>query len=341
MQKIAYLFIILTSTIAGLIYGKNLLIPFIFSLLLWVLIRGVKVILNKNNWIKNKIPTWIKNISITLLFFSISSLISKVLSVSIKNLALSYKTYESNIKTMSLKINEMFNIDIVNLITDHSKDFDFSIILNSIFNSISDILGNALIIVLYALFVILEETNFNKKLKLIFNDKDEYSKISELLNKIESSVISYLGLKTIVSLLTGVLSYFALLFIGIDAPMFWAFLIFILNFIPTIGSLIATLFPALFCLLQFGEFSQFATVLTVVGSIQLLVGNIIEPKVMGNSLNLSPLVALISLSFWGTLWGITGMVLSIPITVIIVIILSQFNYTKPIAILLSEKGKLN
>lgn len=123
--------------------------------------------------------------------------------------------------------------------------------------------------------------------------------------------------------------------------MFWAFLIFILNFIPTIGSLIATLFPALFCLLQFGEFSQFATVLTVVGSIQLLVGNIIEPKVMGNSLNLSPLVALISLSFWGTLWGITGMVLSIPITVIIVIILSQFNYTKPIAILLSEKGKLN
>jgi predicted PurR-regulated permease PerM len=136
------------------------------------------------------------------------------------------------------------------------------------------------------------------------------------------------------------LSYFALIFIGIDVPLFWAFLIFLLNFIPTIGSLIGTLFPALFCLLQFGEITQGISVLAVVGAIQLVIGNIVEPKIMGNSLNLSSFVAIISLSLWGALWGVTGMILSIPITVIIVIILSQFQSTKSIAILLSEKGDL-
>lgn len=340
MQKTAYLFIVLLSTITGLVVGKDLLIPFVFSLLVWVLIRGVKLALNKNIWIKNNIPSWLKNITITAIFFSIFALISKVLTYNIKHLASSYKTYASNIKIMSTKINELFNIDIGDLVASNSQDLDFSIILNSIFNSLSGIFGNALIIILYALFIILEETNFNKKLKLIFSDKAEYANISELLNKIENAVISYLGLKTIVSLLTGILSYFTLLVIGIDSPMFWAFLIFMLNYIPTIGSLIGTLFPAFFCLLQFGGFSQASAVLTIVGGIQLLVGNIIEPKLMGNSLNLSSLVTLLALSFWGALWGITGMVLSIPITVIIAIILTQFDKTKPIAILLSEKGKL-
>jgi len=80
--------------------------------------------------------------------------------------------------------------------------------------------------------------------------------------------------------------------------------------------------------------------LIVLGGIQFTVGNILEPRIMGNSLNISPLVALVALAFWGTLWGITGMFLSVPITVIMIIVFSQFKRTRPVAILLSEKGKL-
>ena len=147
-------------------------------------------------------------------------------------------------------------------------------------------------------------------------------------------------LKTFVSLLTGLLSYFALLSIGVEAPVFWAFLIFLLNYIPTIGSLIATSFPALFALLQFGELGPFLWVLGVVGAIQVIIGNIVEPKVMGNSLNISSLVVLLALAIWGSLWGIIGMILSVPITVIMVIIFAEFKATRPIAVLLSEKGIL-
>ena len=134
------------------------------------------------------------------------------------------------------------------------------------------------------------------------------------------------------------MSYFALLFIGIDAPLFWAFLIFILNFIPTIGSLIATLFPTVFALLQFGEITPAVLVLAIVGSIQLIVGNFIEPRLMGNTLNISPLVVFLTLSLWGVMWGVTGMLLSVPITVILIIIMSEFPGTQPLAVLLSQKG---
>ena len=132
-----------------------------------------------------------------------------------------------------------------------------------------------------------------------------------------------------------------LLFIGVDAPVFWAFLIFVLNFIPTIGSLIATLFPAIFALLQFGEFTPGILVLAIVGTIQLIVGNFIEPRVMGNSLNISPLVVFLTLAIWGVIWGITGMLLSVPITVILIIVMSEFPSTQPLAILLSQKGSIN
>ena len=126
-----------------------------------------------------------------------------------------------------------------------------------------------------------------------------------------------------------------------DAPEFWAFLIFILNFIPTIGSLIATIFPAVFCLFQFGTFLPSLLVLGIVGTIQVIVGNLLEPKIMGSSMNISPLVTILSLSIWGALWGIIGMILSVPIMVVMIIIFSQFEKTKPLAIMLSEKGEIS
>jgi predicted PurR-regulated permease PerM len=130
-------------------------------------------------------------------------------------------------------------------------------------------------------------------------------------------------------------------FVGLDFAIFWAFLIFLLNFIPNIGSLIATLFPSALALIQFeNTFAPFLVILIGVGAIQLLVGNLIEPRMMGSSLNISSLAVILSLSLWGTIWGITGMVLCVPITVIMMIIFAQFPTTRPVAILLSENGQL-
>ena len=196
-------------------------------------------------------------------------------------------------------------------------------------------------ILVYLLFIFLEEVHFYNKLKLAISENNNQAKIAKLLQRIESSIGNYLGLKTLVSFCTGILSYFVLMIIGIDAPFFWAFLIMLLNFIPTIGSLIATLFPATYALLQFGSIEPFLVILLTVGLIQVFIGNVVEPKLMGNTLNISSLATLLALSIWGSIWGITGMFLSVPITVIMIIIFSQFKSTKAVAILLSEKGAVD
>ncbi len=340
LRNITTLVFLLIAVVVTLIYGQHLLIPLVFAVLLWVLMRGLNAVLDRVPLIKNKFPLWLKTIITSIIILGFIAISSKVLSSSILSLSQSYKTYYPNFENITNIIDSKFNIDMISYIKEYASDFDFGLILTLIFNSITDIVGNTFIVLIYTLFIFLEAANFQDKLRTVFTSQSSYVKTTTILSKIEASVTHYLGLKTFVSILTGVLSYAVLFLIGIDSPAFWAFLIFLLNFIPTVGSLLATLFPAIFCIFQFGSFIPSIYTLIFVGAIQVIVGNILEPKLMGNSLNVSSLIAILSLSFWGSVWGVPGMILSIPITVILIIICSQFKKTRPIAIMLSEKGKL-
>lgn len=283
---------------------------------------------------------WLKTLITSVIILGFIAINTKVLSSSISSLSKSYKSYYPNVETLTYAIDQKFNIDLIDYLRNYASGFDFGVVLSLIFNSITDLVGNAFIVLIYTLFIFLEATNFQKKLRMVFTSDISYAKTTAVLAKIEDSVTHYLGLKTLVSIVTGLLSYVVLFFIGIDAPAFWAFLIFLLNFIPNVGSLFATLFPAIFCIFQFGSFIPSIYTLIFVGAIQVVVGNILEPKLMGNSLNVSSLIAILALSFWGSIWGIVGMFLSIPITVILTIICAQFDKTRPVAIMLSEKGKV-
>lgn len=338
MHKVANFFIISIAVVVILIYGQSLIIPFVLGLLVWFVVRELKVTMDRVAFIKKKVPSWVKTLVSSVFILVVVGLLFEVLSANIKSLTSSYEKYGANVDAVVKNINETFNLNIIEDIKGQSADFNFGEILSAIFSSLSSIIGNTFMILLYTLFVVLEEANFQSKLKVLFPDKEQYHRLAEILQKIEKSISSYLGLKTLVSLITGVLSYITLLIIGVDSPAFWAFLIFVLNFIPTIGSLIGTLFPAAFALLQFGTVMPGVYVLIFVGVIQIIVGNIVEPRLMGSSMNISPLVTIIALSFWGLIWGIAGMVLSVPITVIMIIIFSQFEKTERVAILLSEKG---
>ncbi len=340
LNRIASLLIIFIAIVVILIYGQSLLIPLLFALLVWFLVRKIKSILDRVAFIKNKFPSWSKTLLTSVFIFMILWFVSRTLSSSISSLLRSYQIYESNILLITSKINTSFDINLMEIIKSHSGDFNFGAILSSIINSLTYIISNAFMILLYTLFIFLEEAYFTFKLKAVFADEDKYLMTTQILEKIEASIADYIGLKTLVNLIAGILSYIVFLIIGIDAPVFWASLIFLLNFIPTIGLLMGTAFPAIFALIQFGEFTPCLMVLIFIGLIQILISNFLEPKLMGNSLNISILATILALSFWGSIWGITGMIVSIPITVIIVIICSQFENTKAVAIMLSEKGKI-
>jgi len=341
MKNITYFFVGATGIIVTLVYGQSLIVPFIFALLLWFLVRKIRQTLDRVPFIEKHFPSWLKNFIPSLIILTVISLITKILLVNINNLAAHYPKYEANIEMIIQQVNDLLHINIIDNFKTQAAEFNFTKLFSNLLQSLTDLLSNTFMIIIYALFIFLEEGNFAQKLRNAYSDKSRYDKLNHILANIEKSIANYIGIKTLTSLSTGVLSYIALLFIGIDSPLFWAFLIFLLNFIPTIGSIIATLFPTVFCLLQFGDFMPALTVLIIVGAIQLIIGNILEPKIMGNSLNISPLVAITSLLIWGTIWGVTGMLLSIPITVIMVIIFAHFDNTKPIAIMLSEKGTID
>ena len=341
LSRTSHFLIVISLLVVILYYGQSIIIPFIFALLLWFTVRILSSLADKVPFFKRYLPKWLKKlISTAILFFAITFFAQVVVS-SVNTITKSHQNYDENIELIIENINVQFGIDTRSWVDNNVKNIEIGQLIKPFLDALSSILGNAFMIMLFAIFIFIEETNFQSKIKqLIDRSPDKFSKLNATLSKIEWSIARYLGIKTIVSLLTGILSFIILKIVGVHYAVFWAFLIFLLNFIPTIGSLLATIFPAVFCLLQFGEFTQCLMVFFIVGSIQVLIGNFLEPKWMGNSMNISPLIAIIALVFWGSIWGTTGMILSIPITVILIIVCSQFQSTKPIAMLLSEKGKI-
>ncbi len=142
------------------------------------------------------------------------------------------------------------------------------------------------------------------------------------------------------SVLTGVLSYLILISFGLHNAEFWAIFIFLMNYIPTVGSLVSLVLTLLAMAVQITSLLMLLALAGALTAVHILVGNVIEPRYMGIHLNLSPLVILLSLAIWGSIWGVIGMLLCVPGMTMINIILANFPTTKPIAILLSADGKV-
>lgn len=334
-----YMFLVTAAILLVLIFAQSIILPFILAILFWFMIRIIKKIFLRIKPL-SRVPGWLMTLFSTLVLLSILLLVVNLLSNNIQQLSSALPGYQSNIEKITLAINSSFNIDIITLLNDFTKDYNFTGLLSATISAITGLFGDAFMVVLYLLFLLLEEPIFPGKLRAMYSGQEQYAHMIDLIAKIDHSISNYLGIKTLVSLMTGFCSYIVLLAVGVEAPLFWAFLIFILNFIPTIGSLIATAFPAIFALFQFGEFAPAILILTIVGGIQLVFGNIVEPRLQGNSLNISPLVVFLTLALWGLIWGIAGMLLSVPITVILILIMSEFPDTRPFAILLSQRGRI-
>lgn len=341
MKNLAYTLITISLVTYILIIGKGILIPFLFALLFWFLTRIIRKALYKLPAAKKYLPYWASNVLVFFVILTAITLAGDLILNNIDDLSRSFKASKPNIDKLEQSLNGLLNIDLGNTINTYLGKFDYSTILGDIAGGISGLMGNVFMIILYALFVFLEESSFATKMRSMFSSDENYTRFQHIMSKIEQSISSYLTLKTFVSILTGVLSYIVLLVVGVDAAAFWAFLIFLLNFVPTVGSLIGTVFPAVYSLIQYGTWSPFLVVLIGVGVVQIIIGNVVEPRLFGKSLNVSPLVTILALAIWGQIWGITGMVLSVPIMVIMVICFSQFESTRNIAILLSEKGEVD
>lgn len=322
-----------------LVVGKAFLVPLAVAIMIWYVINALsrtyaKVIpwIDKKNWI----TTLVSLISIGLFVYFAIDMVQR----NITDVSAAAPAYKANFDILAAKLVEQFGLQQAPNVQQLIEGVEVAPMITKLAGSFTTMISNIFLVLIYVLFLMLEQGTFKRKITAIFSDQEQRKSIMSILSHAQEDIQTYLWIKTLTSSITGVVSYFVLIAVGVDFAGFWAFTIFLLNFIPTVGSIIATLFPALLALIQFETLTQFFIVLVAVGSIQVVVGNFLEPKLMGNSLNLSPFVVMMSLTLWGSLWGVAGMFLSVPITVMLLIVFAHFQKTRYIAILLSGNGSL-
>lgn len=319
--------------------GQTLLVPLAIAVLIWYMINALAHLYGR--FVFRHASDWVTLILALATMTVAIGVVVDVVQANIADVQQAAPSYRQGVDKWLTRGYELFGIEHQPSFSQLMQQVDIQTILTEFAGALTGIVSNLALVIVYVGFLLYEQKTFSSKLAKMFPAAEKRREAKEVIDNIQYQIQTYIWIKTLVSVVTGLVAYVVLTLVGVDFASFWGFAIFLLNYIPIIGSVIATLFPALLALIQFETLGPFLVVGIGLTSVQFIVGNIIEPKLMGSTLNLSPLVVLLSLALWGSLWGVPGMFLCVPITVIILIVLSHFGPTRPLAVLLSESGELS
>jgi predicted PurR-regulated permease PerM len=337
----SFLWLGITVTVFFILFiGQKLIIPFILAIFIWYLINVLSFAIMKLKIGGRALPASLRYIASVLLIVGILSVFFTFITKNVSEVIQVAPEYQAKIEPMIDKVYGWLPFEKPPPLKEFAAQFDFSGLIKNVAGALGSLAGNAGLISIYVMFLFLEQRSFGPKIKGMARGNIKETEVLKIIEQIDRDTRKYIGIKTFSSLTTALLSYGVMTWAGLDFAAFWALLIFFFNFIPTVGSILATVFPSILALIQFESPSTVGLVIGGILATQILVGNLLEPRLMGNSLNLSPLVILLSLGLWGSLWGVSGMFLCVPITVIAMIICSHFPQTRSIAVLLSGNGQI-
>jgi len=339
MPKAAQILMIIAAfvvVVAGMSAAKAIIVPFLLAA--FISISGSPILF----WLKKrKVPTWLALLIVMfgILFFLL--LIAGLVGSSVNDFSNKLPFYETRLKgqtnavldwleeigldTARLELNKIFNsVAVMKLVA-------------TLLNELGGVLKNGFLILLTVIFMLLEASSVPAKVRAAFHDPE--ASLGNL-KKFIDTVIRYVAIKTAVSLATGALVAVFLTIMGVDYPLLWGLLAFILNYIPNIGSIMSAVPPLLLTIIQLGPGRALGVAIGYV-VINMVMGNAVEPRLMGRRLGLSTLVVFLSLIFWGWILGPVGMLLSVPLTMTVKIALDSSDDTRWISVLLgSEKTSL-
>ena len=326
--------------VSFLVLGRGLLVPLAIAVFIWILISSIRSVLNRIKPGDNPMPGWVANWLAIFIMLAASYLGILVLTSQADALSAAIPTYQANFEAILVNLTAAFGLEQLPTTESLLSEVDLGAVLRWVGDSITALMSSVVLIAIYVGFLLAEEHVLPTKIRHLNSDPDKAERIAILASDVAASIQRYIGMKTLISLATGAVSYVILILVGIDFAAVWALLVFFLNFIPTIGSIIAAVFPALLALVQFDTVTPFLITAVTLGGTQFIFGNVIEPAYMGKSLNLSSMAILLSLSFWGIVWGLAGMFLAVPMMVMSAIVCSQFKGLRWVAVLLSADGSL-
>ncbi|MFV1985041.1 MAG: AI-2E family transporter [Thiohalomonadales bacterium] len=318
--------------IAGVKAASAIIIPFLLSAFIAVICAPAFF------WLKSKkIPTVISLFIVITTIIIAGFLLTGLIGSSINDFSKSLPLFQSRIDTIFQGSYTWFNkLGIELSETEVSEIFDPAIAMRYVAKIISEfgnVLKNGFLILLTVIFILLESSSFNSKIHTAFGSK---TNAQFKANKFLESLKKYMALKAIISLVTGIIIAIYLWLLGVKYPLLWGLLAFLFNFIPNLGSILAAIPAVLMALIQLGSGIALSVALGYV-VVNIVIGNIVEPKFMGRGLGLSTLVVFLSLVFWGWVLGLVGMLLSVPLTMTLKIALENNDELRWIAILLGSE----
>ena len=332
----------------GLYVGRDIFAPFALAIFLWLIIEGFARVMREKIPV---LPRWTAQ-AIAILG-TIGGLVGVVLVFAdgLNEFAQHSKDYETRVNQIITDLYTRFNINDQVLDPPTMSEILFARdnvrFVEPMLATTQELASSFVLVLIYIAFLFMAESAWPKKLNGVFPDSEAREAARETGHRIRESMEQYLWVQTAISAITTALTYVTLLALGLDNALFWAFLVFFLNYIPTVGSIIAAVLPGFFALAQPDWPSYMPSDPTLsalivflgVSTWQFVIGNFLQPRLMGENLNISALVVLLSLAVWGAIWGIPGMFLSAPLTVMLMIILAQVPGARWIAVLLSTDGQ--
>ncbi len=205
-------------------------------------------------------------------------------------------------------------------------------------SGVQTLVQNGVLVLIYLGFLLASRRGFERKAVRLFQGREGRHEALQVFLRVRDSLERYVYIQTVCGGFIAIGAWCLMMVIGLENAFFWAFLIFVIGYIPIVGAAIGILAPALFALLQFPTYWQGVVLALSLLALSFIIGNIFMPRMQGRNLNVDPVMVLLSLAFWGAVWGVTGMFLSTPLTILVMVILAQFDGSRWIAVLLSADG---
>lgn len=320
--------------------ARGFLVPLVIALMMLAIVNALERGWSHVRIGGRRLPRILTTTLSALLIASIGVFFVELLVDNITGVIDAAPQYQARLQSLTEEWRDRLQLGDLDVLDRGLQAFDPTTLVGGLASGLAGVVGTTSLVIVYLTFLLMERGWLAAKLSAAFPADERRTRIGELIDRIDHDVSMYLALKALVSLLTAALSYIVLRIVGLDFAEFWAVLIFAFNFIPNVGSLVATALPAMVALVQFETMRQFLIVAVVVTAIQLVIANLIEPGLMGRRLNMSPLVVMLALVAWSMLWGIPGAFLSVPMTAVLLIVLGNIPETRWIAILLSQDGRI-
>ena len=322
--------------IALLWYARGLLAPLATAALLFVLLTAFFERIRSFRPFGWALPRWTVHVIGIGLFCLIMLLLANIVGGQIEVASSELTSYRDRLKGLTVEFGAFLGPQVSHWLETSVTNMDVGGAVSSLFNSAGTLVGTLGLIALYLGFMLAEERSLAAKLPRLVPDPGQRATVADAVKSINIGVQRYMLIMTAISLLTAVVCYGIMLMVGLNFAETWAVLIFTLNFIPTVGSIIGVLLPTLLALVQFTDLAPVLMILVGMGITQFVIGNILQPMISGRSLNIGPFPIILALTFWSAIWGLLGALLSVPMTVVIMIICKHVPPLRPFATLLES-----